>query len=259
MTGLSEARARQLLREYCIENPTQLGNLEEIANAEGLIVEDASLDYCEASIIYEESYGLVKISKNIREPGARRFALAHEMGHFYNDKLRLHRCSSEDLLTLKSKKMLEDNANAFAVELLMKKDWFVDFVKGCNPGIEAIRDAAKYFGVSMTAAAIRYAGVDVFPVAVISSKHGKVLWSAISKSFRFQYIQRGQPVNEYSAAYDFFIGKDVSPEPQEILADAWFQNDKDFANGIFMMEQTLVLKNYDALLTLVWEKPLDVR
>ncbi len=126
MTTLAKSRARELLRTYCISNPDGLRNLEEIANAEGLIVEDVPLDNCQGKIRYEGSYGLIKVSSAIRERGTRRFVIAHEMGHFFNEKSKLIRCTSQDMLPVKShpqgdaplaqKKVSEDDANAFAVE-----------------------------------------------------------------------------------------------------------------------------------------------
>lgn len=253
MTALAESRARELLRAYCITSPEGLRNLEEIANAEGLIVEDARLINCQGKIRYEESYGLIKVSNAIREPGTRRFVTAHEMGHYYNDKKRETFCKAEDLIGVKSNKVDEDNANAFAVELLMKKEWYSGFVKEKEPGIETIKAAAEYFGVSLSAAAIRYSQAGNFPVAVIMVHKGKVSWSAISELFPYQYVGRGYPANGASEADAFFNGQEANLEPHTVLADSWFLNDRTFRHDHMLVEQVLPMPNYHSLLAVIWE------
>ncbi|MGO9480694.1 MAG: ImmA/IrrE family metallo-endopeptidase [Candidatus Kryptoniota bacterium] len=158
---------------------------------------------------------------------------------------------------LAQKKVSEDDANAFAVELLMKKEWYEDFVKDRDPGIETIRQAAEYFGVSLSAAAIRYSQAGNFPVAVIMSrrKHGgQVSWSAVSESFPYQYIPKGYPVNGSSEASSFFKGDEIDTEPHEVFADSWFLDDRSFRKNHSLLEQCLPMPNYDSVLTVVWEQ-----
>lgn len=253
MTALAEGRARELLNAYCIKSPEGLKNLDEIANAEGLIVEDADLSNCQGKIAYEETMGLIKVSTAVREPGARRFVIAHEMGHFFNEKSKLNRCASQDMLPVKSKKVGEDDANAFAVELLMKKEWYSEFVKDKDPGIEAIRKAAEYFGVSLSAAAIRYSQAGNFPVAVIMTHKRKVSWSSISELFPYQYVGKHHPVNSYSEAEAFYSGTKVDTAPHSVLADSWFLEDRSFRRNHSLVEQILPMPNYNSLLAVVWE------
>ena len=81
----ARAKARLLLNKYCIEGPTEL-NLERLANAEYLMVEEAELNNYLGMINFGDGYGIIKVSRNIKEYGQKRFVIAHEMGHFYTQE-----------------------------------------------------------------------------------------------------------------------------------------------------------------------------
>lgn len=231
MPALAEAEARKLLKTLNAKNPDRIRDIESIANAIGLIVEETETENSDGYSLRNEYSGLIKVSKYSKQSGQRRFTIAHEIGHFLLDKEPVHICKIEDMVGYKSKKADEDKANAFAVEFLMKKKWYEDFVKDKDPGIKTIREAAEYFGVSLTASAIRYPQVENFPDAVIISrrKHGgQVLWPAISESFPYQYIPIDYPVIGSSEATRSFMGEQVDTKPHDVLADSWFLNDFNF-------------------------------
>ena len=256
MTALAESKARELHRTYCITGPEDLADLEAIANAECIIIEEAYLANCQGKIRYEQDCGLIKISSAIREPGARRFVIAHEMGHFFSESSRLNNCSSRYLTPVRSNPQNENNANAFAVEFLMRREWYEAFVKDKDPGIDTIREAAEYFAVSLSAAAIRYAQAGNFPIAAIMAHRGRVSWSAISESFPYQFIGKSCQVNGSSEAYAFFRGEEVDTSPHTVLADSWFLNDRNFRRCHFLTEQCLPMPNYKSILTVLWEEPI---
>ena len=56
--------AEQIIDKYCIKNPRDL-NLEEIANAEGLIIEESNISGSLGKIIFNDDYGLILINKSI--------------------------------------------------------------------------------------------------------------------------------------------------------------------------------------------------
>ena len=72
-----------------MHSPSKL-NLEEIANAENIIVEEEEMKGSLGKIIYEEGFGLIKINNSIQEPGQKRFTMAHELGHYCNEDLPDH-------------------------------------------------------------------------------------------------------------------------------------------------------------------------
>src|SRR3990170_782634 len=78
-------RAKEIINKYDVHSPSRL-NIEEIANAENLIVEEEEMKGNLGKIIYQDGYGLIKINSGIQEAGQKRFTLAHELGHYCNEK-----------------------------------------------------------------------------------------------------------------------------------------------------------------------------
>jgi Zn-dependent peptidase ImmA (M78 family) len=255
-----EIKAVELIEKYCIDSPARL-NLEKIANAEFLIVEETDTDAYLGKINFNENYGLVSISRSISEPGARRFTLAHELGHFINERekrFHKHSCSFIDIY---GKQTLEKNANIFAAALLMHRPWFNKIIHNRPVNMELIKETAEQLGVSLTAAAIRYVEIGQYPVAVIMSTNSKVVWSNINEYFPYKWIPKSYTVRKESSAYDFFtalkVGKDVS-EVQTcddlVPAHTWFSEDRNCDAHSYLYEQNIVMPKYNSVLTLLWQK-----
>ncbi len=253
--GRAAEKAVELLDKYCIDNPAQL-ELEVIANAEYLIVEEAPLKNELGRIVYNEDYGLIKISSRIKEPGMKRFTLAHEIGHYCiskGRKLNKHGCSLENLTTFKNNLKSEQEANIFAAELLMHKPWFSDFIRDKEINMELIKNIASYFNVSVTAAAIRYAEIGQYPIAVIMSKDGKVTWCYMNEYFPLKFIPKGYFLRKDSIAYDYFEGKEVQETPDLVPGIAWFREDYKCTKEMIFWENDIVMPNYNSVLTILWE------
>ena len=253
-----EKKAVELIEKYCIESPARL-NLEEIANAEYLIVEETDTDNYQGKINFNEEYGLISINKNIAEPGAKRFTLAHELGHYCNEKLKiknykLMQCKLTDIYSYNVGQVRESDANIFAAELLMHKPWFGKFVKERKINMDVLKELAEYFNVSLTAAAIRYAKIGKYPVAVIMSTNGVVKWSYINEYFPFRWIPNGYKLREESSAYDYFQGKEVQTCDDLVPAHTWFSEDFNCPKDVYLREQNVVMNNYHSVLTLLWTK-----
>lgn len=272
MSALARAEARKLLKKYCINSPAEL-DIEKLAAAEHLIIEDQDLNNFIGMINYGKGYGIIKIDKNLKTAGQRRFVIAHEMGHYYNDNKNGLGCSQLDLLSYNINTNAESIANTFAAELLMPAEWVKNFVGKNKPGIELLNKGAEYFGVSLSAIGIKIAETGDYPFAVIMSKEGKVIWRSINKSFPFQWIPVGYKVNNNSYAYDMFkiqneklkIQKDINTDktgflynentqPEEVLADAWFWEDKNYKKNYYMYEQNINMPFYNSVFTILWAK-----
>jgi len=302
LNPLPYTKAEILLNSYSIKSPHY--NLEEIANAEGLIVEEDDLSNHLGRISFSSAYGLIKIDNKIKDTGQKRFTLAHEMGHYFNErndltpnpspykdegnKLKVYNCNYDDIFAFKISKSREDNANNFAAELLMHKPWFSKYIKDRKINFELIKDISSEFSVSLTAAAIRYANIGKYPVAVIFSKEGHVAWSYKSDYFPFKWIPKGYKVRRESAAYDFFASLGVrrdltlSPSPykgegndptprlahgqaykrerseMQTCADlmpacVWFAEDSRCREDVYLYEQNVPMPKYNSVLTLLWE------
>lgn len=253
--------AKNLIEKYFIKSPAQL-NLEEILYAENLRLITKPLDDCEGKIIFDDELGIITLNSNITDDRQKRFTLAHEMGHFFNehDAFRFYEkyvskkysCGFEEFYGKKNNAK-EKDANEFAGELLMYKPWFQDFIRNKPVNFDLIKEVSEYFNVSLTAAAIRYVFIGQYPVALILSKNGKVVWSAINEYFPLKYIPVGYKVRKESAAYDYFIGKETQADYDLVSAQTWFGEDYNSRSDIYFYEQNIVMYNYNCVLTLLWE------
>lgn len=270
MSILTRADARKLLDKYYIKTPLEL-NLGKLINAEQLIIEEADLINCQGMINYGTGFGLIKVSRSIKEPGQKRFVIAHELGHYYNDNKNGIGCTQLDLLNYKSQRKAELDANDFAAELLMPAEWVKDFVRKNKPGVDLLKKGSDYFGVSLSALGIRIAETGDYPFAVIMSTAGKVVWSSINKSFPFNWIPNGYKVNNNSYAFDCFERQKIkiqsknnenikidfnveTSEAEEVLADAWFWEDRNYKKNYYMFEQNIDMPRYNSVLTILWVK-----
>jgi len=252
-----EKKAVELIEKYCIDSPSHL-DLGEIANAEFLIVEEIDTDAYLGKINFNEHYGLVNISRSIAEPGAKRFTLAHELGHYLNEKLtiknyQLKQCKLADIFSYNVGKVRESDANIFAAELLMHRPWFNKMILNRPVNMELIKEIAEQLGVSLTAAAFRYAEIGQYPVAVIMSRDGKVAWSSINEYFPYKWIPKDYIVRSESSAYDFFAGKEVQTCDDLVPAHTWFSEDFKCPRDVYLNEQNIVMPNYNSVITLLWE------
>lgn len=249
-----EEYATKIIDDYCISSPKDL-ILEDVAAGEYLFIKEAPLKNFLGMINYRENYGIITINSNINDKGQKYFTIAHEMGHFFlerNKPEELRGCNIEDLSSFKSVKYKEDNANIFAAELLMHRPWFKEFIKNREINFELIKDIAKYFNVSLSAAALRYINIGEKPAAVIYTKNEVVQWSAISDYFPFKYIPGNYQINSSSAASDFFRGKEMNTTSTLIPANFWFKEDFKCKKSTYLYEQNVAMPNYNAVLTLLW-------
>ncbi len=253
MSARAKARARELLDEYCIKEPSDL-NVREIANGENLMIEEEDTQGHAGRIFIDKEGGLITIDKKIKEEGRKNFTIAHEVGHFCLEKAREYFCKKEDFYYFLSTQDPEKEANIFAAELLMPEEWVKEYVKWKYEAKETVETAAQIFNTSMSSMAIRYAEHGRFPIAVIFSQDTRVRWSCINKDFPFQWIENGQKVNAFSKAYDFYSGNEINTDVNDILADAWFLKDFNYKKEKYLYEQNVPMKAYNGVLTYVWDE-----
>lgn len=253
MNAVPRANANKLIEKYNLKKPNQY-SLEEILNAEGLILERAPLTGCLGMIQYGNKFGIVTISSAISNYEQENFTIAHELGHYCNEKKVFRICNAEDIYGIRSIYEYEVDANTFASEFLMHKPWFELFVKGKKLTKEMLIEAASYFNVSLSAVAIRYAEIGYHPCAVIMSQNKIVKWKAINQQFKFQFVRIGTKVSDLSYASDWYEGK-VIPNQEDVPARAWFNEDFNLKNkNERIMEMNIPMPNYNSVLTVLWEQ-----
>lgn len=161
-------------------------------------------------------------------------------------------CGFEDVTGLKRTSPREMSANDFAAEFLMHEPWFVERVKGKKLTVELLKETANYFDVSLTSVAIRYAEIGTHPAAIVMSREGIVKWSAINKSFPYQFIKWGVKVDTLSYVHDIFEGKPYPKNGDDVPAEAWFKGSYYLKKDERVNEFNIPMMNYRSVLTVLW-------
>lgn len=91
-----------------------------------------------------------------------------------------------------------------------------------------------------------------YPARFIFVTEGKVRWCKFHPLFPFGYVPIGTKVSDLSYASNFFSGEEVPDEPEEILADAWFLNDRNYKKEFFIKELLIPMPNYKSAMVIVW-------
>ncbi len=245
----AQGAAYQITQCYCIHEPGQVC-IEDIAMDRGVFVASGSVDGCEARLVRKGRKGVIRVSARIDEIGRRRFAIAHELGHWeLHDASQWFVCSAADLRDYK-KSPLETEANAFASELLMPTHLVRPLCETTEPSLQTISDMAEKFQVSLTAAAIRFVLLNKHECVLVFSKDGEVRWWFDKKRRHGLWINSRQPVDPRSLAGCAYAGEDVAGVCEQVPTDVWFPA-ADEPKAIEGFEQTAYSPRYRTALTLL--------
>lgn len=187
----------------------------------------------------------------ITSPGRINFTQAHELGHYL-----LHRqdhpdginCSSQDTLRWDSDyRQLETEANQFAAQLLMPlDDYRIQLQDHRKPTLEDLGKCAKRYGVSLTAATIRWLGYTRRRSILVASRDGFILWARPSDhALRTGVFIRtaGRPPVAVPAESPTQIPGYLDDEPVNQAAGVWLAEACE--------ESALVTDRYDFALSLL--------
>jgi hypothetical protein len=252
MNTRAEMKARELLRCYAIEDVSDIA-VRDIAYARGLLVQERPIRGAEGRLLRGPRKGIATVDDAIAQPGKKRFVIAHELGHF-----ELHRdddifvCDEAAFLDWHRNRPQETEANVFAAELLMPSRLFQQDARGRLTSFDTLKVLAENYRVTLTAAAFRYATLDIVPCTIVFSQNGTIVWYLCSDSFPYRYIRRGNLVHPHSGAGELFAQGSTSPDPELTPYEAWFIDD-DLVPGEMCYEQCLPMPRYEAALSLIWQ------
>jgi hypothetical protein len=244
--------ATRLWKGYGLSSPSQLV-LEDLAFARGLVVVDGPLDSADARLIRGGKRGLVRLSDRLANTGRRRFALAHEIGHWELHKAisQLGACTDAEMRQDYRGSDHEVEANWFAAELLMPAHLFASCIKGTVPDGSIIKSLAAQFDVSFTAAAVRYVELSNGYCVFVLSERGRIKWWRCSRSLDGPFwLRSGIAVPPRSLAGKYFAGEPVVDESQTIGMVEWTDQFPDYAEEA--LEAMIPLGNSGAVVTMLW-------
>ena len=241
--------AAAIIHERKIRYPSEI-YVRDIAMSLGAYVRERDLKGCEARLVRKENVGIITVNRNIPEEGRKRFAIAHEIGHFIlHTGTQLIFCDEEDMHVWKESKTREFEANKFAASLLMPYEIFDRFVLSGRPTFDVISKIAKEFRTTLTATSLRYIGFSKEPCALVVSKDCVIKWYQKSDSFNY-HVKVGEKLSFDTFAFDFFDGVELNKNPDSVPARAWLAGAIDDESDI--IEQSVSLGSYGVVLSLLW-------
>lgn len=124
---------------------------------------------------------MVAYNDTLSSQGRIRFTKAHELGHYmlHKDQKEKFFCSKEDMLKWEGGNNIEAEADKFASHLLMPLD---DFRKQMDVDInfDSLSHCADRYGVSLTAAVLKWLSYTEEKAVLVVSKDGFMDWASSS-------------------------------------------------------------------------------
>jgi Zn-dependent peptidase ImmA (M78 family) len=249
---MATGEAVKLWRRYGWSTPKELV-LEDLGFVLGVIIFEDRLDSADARLVRKRDRGLIRIRSDIPQRGRKRYAAAHELGHWLLHKQlsQILACTSDEMSGNYKGSEPEIEANWFAAELLMPERLFGAAIMETPPNADTINSLADEYGTTCTATAVRFVELSREHCAMIIAENGRVRWWRASEEFeRSMWIKPGLAVSERTLAGRFFQAGSVPKAVQEIGIDEWADRYPDFAEFVF--EAAIPLGRSGQVLTMLW-------
>ena len=248
-SALPSVKAKAIIQSLQIRNPSEI-NVKDIAMVRGAFVRERLLEGSEARLVRKGGLGIITVNSRIPEEGRKRFAIAHDLGHFeLHSASQLIVCTEEDMFLWNENKSQELEANEFASNILMPEEIFRRYVTPGRPNLDAVKELSTEFRTTLTATVLRYVQLSIEPCAVVVSKDGVIKWYKKSTSFNF-HVKVGEKLSPSTYAFDFYDGVNMPAQPQKAPAYAWLSGNFDEDAEIF--EHSMALASYGVVLSLLW-------
>lgn len=217
-------------------------------------LKQANIQNFEGMLAFNDGRSKWMIAYNSKLPsqGRIRFTKAHELGHYilHRKQRQEFMCSREDMLDWNSDKDIEAEADKFASYLLMPLDDFRRQVDA-QINLDMLSNCADRYGVSLTAAVLKWLSYTDEKAVLIMSNDGFINWAsssdpAMRSGAFFKTRSNTIPIPELSlAANDQVL---MSPCGEKIPAKHWF---KYADSNSELTEMKLFSEQYDSILTLL--------
>ena len=245
--------AQEYSRQCFADSPIDKVQGEDLDGFDGLLKANKS-----------RSMWLILYNSAVRSEGRKRFTIAHEFGHYllHRHQQSEFQCGEDDIETGdRNKSNIETDADLFASTLLMPLDDFRKQVDGQSVSFGLLGHCADRYGVSLTAAALRWIEIADKRAVLVASRDDHMLWaksneSAFKSGAYFATRKRTIPVPRASLVYsDNCSG---AAQSQSIQAKVWFPREPAYVE---LTEMSKIAGNYDYTLSLLlmpeaeWRQP----
>lgn len=244
----AEVVARRVRDEMRLAEPTE-AKIETLAFMRKLAVDVVPSQGSRAVLMRTARGGVITVSSGLSE-AERRFAIAHEWGHYevHPNNSFAGLCTGDDLRGNYLSSGLEQEANAFAAEFLMPRELAEPMCDVRKVSFMAVEAIAQRFQVSFTAAALRFVNLCPERVALVCSKDRCVSWCSTSSDFG-HYIPKGMKLSTWSLAIDLWDKGQVPAHPETVDASAWLERARDEEE---IKEHAFALGSSGTVLSLLW-------
>ena len=255
----SEFIAKKVLNECGLVDPTE-SSLEEIILGRKAFYEETPLNGKEGEIVSFGGRSIISINSNIQFETKKRFAAAHELGHYemHRNLQPIFSDTEENLMNWYKAGPQEMEANEYASEFLMPSEIFYSECERKKFGPDVIEHLANRFQVSRTAAILKFVNRGNHPVMIVYCKDNKMKWWKASHDFRyFIEFERDKSPSTGSVAYELFTSdKYYSGDElkQDIWKSDWFRMRNDDEPDSRFFEYCLYVKSYNYSISVIWEK-----
>ncbi len=165
----------------------------------------------------------------VRNRGRVHFTIAHELEHYYlhRDYLLRGECHSS-VSNFRSHEAMEQEADAFAANLLMPKALFEEEVRSRAGKVCDLADICKLANeklqTSLTSTARRYCQADIEACSVVLCKDGVIQWAIHSEDMKrigMRYIEFGRPIPSESITARLRSRGGI--EKGVVTSDVWYE------------------------------------
>lgn len=194
-------------------------------------------------------------NSSIPVPGRIRFTIAHELGHYilHRQMTDAFECSQNDMLHWESiERKIESEADIFASTLLMPADDYRRQIGNHVVDLEVLDHCAKRYGVSLTAAVLKWIEFTPQRAVLVVSRDGFIRWARSSQSAlkSGSFFRTRDQVIELPAGSLAICDEVITPERQgsEVNARVWFPKEPQ---GMSLREMKIVSDRFEQTMSLL--------
>lgn len=224
---------------------------------------EGPLDGADSQLVHLPGAITIIISDRIRDPAARKFVIAHELGHLMLDHRLLspHRIgdAAPAEATAEHVRDYEGEANAFASELTMPYVLVHDWCRIVPVSLAVPWRIAHTFGMSILASARRFAELSPERCAAVFSADQRVIWCTESVKLTVR-IKRDHVLAPETVACGFWNTGQIDEHVRSVPASAWFHTDAP----VEIVEHATASQRFRTVLSMLWvpegaAEPLGMR
>ena len=227
-------------------------------------IQGGDIGALEGMLLKREKGWYLLYNDKVQSSGRITFTIAHELGHYLlHRKVReIFECGDKDIATGdRGERDIEAEADLFASTLLMPLDDFRKQIHGQPVSFDLLGRCAGRYGVSLTAAALRWTEIADKRAILVASRDDHMLWAksnrAAFKSGAY-FATRKHTIELPQTALAHSHNRSAAGDVQAARAQTWFPREP---SSMTLSEMTMVAGQYDYTLTLLlmpeaeWQRP----